>query len=194
MKEHIEYLERHFPNHINLAITVKIITCLDYIKENIEDITSVVGTQKLFYHPDNHMAVSLDYSSPKKVRDLFLKLHSEVEQGLVSLQKIDDEVIRNCIITSFLNGICDSKNGRMEERLRSALVCLNDCCPHFSLLMFHFWREIQTNPNALAVLDFFADKVEGRLPVKYLDGLIRPITWLDIGNFFTSMGWETFDE
>ena len=69
MKEYIQYLQHHFgkhppsrpQDHPHLKIAIKVLESLDYIENNMNELTRLVGTSHLWRHPKNHLSIHLSH-------------------------------------------------------------------------------------------------------------------------------------
>src|SRR5262245_28453998 len=123
MKQFIDYLNTHLNQHPNLDITLRVLVCLDYIENNIDEIAKHAGKESLLRHPEKHLAFHLAcFSTPNMAKDQLLKLVAEVKGCLTEFLAIEDPVLKKAVINSFLLNINDSDAGCMEARLRPALM------------------------------------------------------------------------
>jgi ankyrin repeat protein len=197
MQKHIEYLKQNFSSHPNLELTCRIFSCLQYVHDHIDDIVAKVGKEQLFKHLESQVTIHLSYLSGEIAKDSLLNLYAEILPSMEILESIADPAEHQAVFVSFLNNICDSEKGCMEARLRPALMFLgyylSNGCQRINDIMLTFMNEVNHRPTVLDILDFFASRIEHRLPVKDLDGQIKLMTWSIVKKYMIdTLLWETY--
>jgi len=190
-----DYIKKQFEKHSHLEITIRVLECLDYIQNNINEIASHAGNVSLLRHPTNHLAFHLnDLNTPQEVKDNFANLISETNTCLHGLLSIEDISIRHQIISIFLNHINDSDIGCMEVRLRNAitfygiyisvgLISLDNLMQEF----YEIYGGINKTITVENILAFFGEKVDLQLLVMNHDHQTVPLTWPLIHNYLKTV-------
>jgi hypothetical protein len=86
MKEILDYLTRYFTHHSHYAITQRVLECLQYIEQNVDNIAAKVGSKDMIRHPTNHLAFHLaGYHNAGDAKRELLDLVNEVRKCFTAI-------------------------------------------------------------------------------------------------------------
>lgn len=195
MTEIIQYLLRHHESHQHTSLAVRVLQCLIYIENNIDEIATHAGKDHL-RDPVGKLAFHLNnYETPKIARDELLKMVAEVRGVFVEIMAMKEEGLRHETMSIFLNNIRDNDAGCMEWRVRFALTHYAFAQTGGSYHINELYQEFdRLHPNMALTdfLDYFSFRVEYHCPVQDIDGNIKPLTWDLIKNYLKDT-WELDD-
>lgn len=180
-EEFIGHILKYLPAHSHLNIAIRVFECIDYIRDNLDEISSHAGQTELLRHPKNHLSFHLNgLETQEEAKEHFTQLLSEIDSSLAYLLSLDDSQ-RSQAISVFLNHINDSVKGCMEARLRPALSFVGTFQSSGLLslnnLMEEVYGKVDEDIPVEKLLEFFGDKVEHHIPVIDAKGEVVPLTW-----------------
>jgi len=180
-----QYLWDNYKEHPNIEITQKVLTCVEYIEQNIDNIAQqvIAGNNQVFRHPENHMAVHVHAATEQEFKQQFRHIIEQLKQCFEDFLQIEDIACKKRIINIFLNNIDDSEVGCMEVRLKKAfafygLYSSNGGVFSFNDLMQDFFSRHRVIDESIVpkLLNDFSDFITYQLPVEYDDNIV-PLTW-----------------
>lgn len=186
LKFFLNYIETHFSHHSHQAIALKSIDLLDYVDKHLDEVAQQALEKSLFRHPESHLALHLNgYHSPELAKEELKRFISEVKGCLDALLAIDNEDLKKVVIHLFLSNINDSPVGCLEVRFRQALtfagLFLSNGVLSINDLMQQYYETTNMDgQSTAALLDFFADQIEHRIPIRHLDGKVAPLSWEEV--------------
>lgn len=121
-EHYIKLLECDFHHHPHWGIACRVLMCLDYIEQHLDEISTHAGKKEALRDSFSQLTFQLHgMDTPDEVKTNFSRLIADTRNCLEQLLQIPDAATKKAKIDGFLLNIDDSPDGSMETRLRTAL-------------------------------------------------------------------------